>query len=106
MSGGALIPSGEYDDVNNDGYVSGAVSVTSVAIEAKVGASKLAGREWITITNKGPKTLYYGPAGVTTTSGDFLYKDQFVSLNHGELIAVFLVCAGADTATAIVQESA
>ncbi len=97
--------SGELDDVNNNSYLSGAVNVTSSAVEAKVGANRLEGRELLTITNKGSKTVYYGPAGVTSTTGDPLYKDQFVSLPFGDNIAVYVVCAGADTATVIVQES-
>ena len=98
--------SSDLSDVNGDGYVSGSVAVTSVAVEAKVGASRLYGREAITITNKGPKTLYYGPSGVTVATGDPLFKDQFVSLPIGDTIGVFLITSGADTATAIVQEQA
>lgn len=96
----------EFSDVDNDGYVSGPVSVTSTAVEAKVGASRLTGREAITITNKGSKTVYYGPSGVTATTGDVLYKDQFVSLPFGAGVGVFVVCASGDTATVIVQELA
>lgn len=103
---GNYSPSGEFNDVNNESYVSGAVAVTSVAIEAKVGATRLSGREVITITNKGPKTVYYGPAGVTTTTGDPLYKEQFVSLPFGDNVAVHVICAATETATVIVQESA
>jgi hypothetical protein len=94
----------ELADVDNDGYVSGPVSVAGTAVEAKVGASRLVGREFITITNKGPKTVYYGPSGVTSTTGDVLYKGQFVSMPMGDQIGVFVICAGADTATVIVQE--
>ena len=93
-----------YEDVDNNGYVSGPVSVTSTAIEAKVGANRLIGRQSITITNKGSNTLYYGPSGVTTSTGDVLYKDQFVSLPFGELIGIYLICASGQSATAIVQE--
>ena len=96
----------EFSDVDNDGYVSGPVSVTNVAIEAKVGANRLANREGITITNNGPNTVYYGPSGVTTSTGDLLYKNQFVTLPLGENIGVFLICATAQTATVIVQELA
>jgi len=96
--------SSEYSDVSNDSYVSGSVNVTSSAVEAKVGGSRLAGRETITITNKGAKTVYYGPSGVTSASGDVLYKDQYVSLNIGDNTGVFVVCASGDTATVIVQE--
>lgn len=98
--------SSEFSDVNNESYVSGPVSVNNVAIEAKVGATRLSGREVVTITNKGPKTVYYGPSGVTTVTGDVLYKDQFVSLPFGDAVAVFVITSGADTATVIVQESA
>ena len=101
---GNYSPSGEFNDVNNESYVSGPVSVTAVAVEAKVGASRLSGRETITITNKGNKTVYYGPLGVTSTTGDVLYKDQFVSLPIGDNVAVYVVCGGGDTATVIVQE--
>jgi hypothetical protein len=106
MAGGTISLSGEFDDVNNEGYVSGAVAVTSIAVEAKVGASRLSGREALTITNKGAKTIYYGPSGVTSATGDPLFKDQFVSLPSGDNIGVFVVTNGADTATVIVQEHA
>lgn len=96
----------EFADVDNDGYVSGPVSVTSTPTEAKVGTNRLTGREQITITNKGPNPVYYGPTGVTNTTGDILYKDQFVSLPFGFDIAVFVVCATGQTATVIVQEMA
>lgn len=106
MAGGSINLSSEFSDVTNESYVSGPVSVTSTPIEAKVGADRLSGRETITITNKGPNVLYYGPAGVTPASGDVLFKDQFVSLPYGDNIAVYVVTAGAHTATIIVQESA
>lgn len=106
MAGGSISLSGEFDDVNNESYVSGAVAVTSVAVEAKVGANRLSGREVLTITNKGAKTVYYGPSGVTSATGDPLFKDQYVSLPTGDAVGVFVVCAGADTATVIVQEHA
>lgn len=104
MSGISYSP--EFSDVDNDGYVSGTVSVTAVAVEAKVGASRLIGREGITITNKGPNVVYYGPAGVTSSTGDLLYKDQFVSLPLGESIAIYVVCTSGQSSTVIVQELA
>jgi hypothetical protein len=109
MAPGNYSPSGEFDDVNSEGYVSGPVSVTAVAVEAKVGASRLYGREVITITNNGPKTVYYGPSGVTASGagvGDKLYKDQFVSLSIGDGIGVFVICGAGETATVTVQEQA
>lgn len=96
---------GELDDVNNDNYVAGPVSVGSVQIEAKVGLSRLYGREILTITNTGPNVVYYGPTGVIPGSGDSLKKGQFISLPYGDNIAVFLICASGQTATVKVQES-
>jgi hypothetical protein len=96
--------SSEFNDVMGEGYVSGPVSVTTSEIEAKVGGSRLAGREALTITNKGTAKVYYGPTGVTSTTGDVLEKDQFVSLPMGD-IGVFVITASG-TATVIVQEMA
>lgn len=100
----SLNESSEYADVMQDGYASGAVSVTTSQIEAKVGANRLSNREALTITNKGNAIVYYGPSGVSSTSGDLLYKDQSVSLPIGDL-GVFLITASG-TATVIVQEMA
>ena len=102
MSG--LNNSSEYNDVYGDGYVSDSVSVTTSAIEAKVGGSRLANREGVTVTNKGPQTVYYGPSGVTSSTGDVLYKDQSVSLPLGD-IEIFLITS-TSSATVIVQEFA
>lgn len=102
MSGITYNP--EFADVTEDGYVSGAVAISTTEVEAKVGASRLVGREGITITNKGPNTLYYGPTGVTVTTGDTLLKGQFVSLPLGEALGLFMICATGQSATAIVQE--
>src|SRR4051812_22777756 len=94
----------EYSDVLQDGYVSGAVSVTTTQIEAKVGGARLAGREALTITNKSSTPVYFGPTGVTSTSGDYLKKDQSVSMPVGDM-GVFLIVASG-SATVIVQELA
>lgn len=104
MSGISYSP--EFADVDNDGYVSGAVAVSTSAVEAKVGASRLAGREGITITNKGPNRVYYGPSGVTTATGDYLEKNQFASFPLGDQVGLFLICATGQSATVIVQEVA
>lgn len=104
MSGISYNP--EYADVDNDGYVSGAVAVSTTQVEAKVGANRLVGREGVTLTNKGQDRVYYGPNGVTVTSGDYLEKNQFASLPFGENIAVYLICDTGKTATVIVQELA
>jgi hypothetical protein len=102
MSG--LSSTGEYSDVMQDGYVSGPVTVSTSAIEAKVGGSRLTNREALTITNQGPGSIWFGPAGVTTSTGDELKKDQSVSLPIGD-IGVFMI-KNSGSATVIVQEFA
>lgn len=97
----------EYSDVLQDAYVSGPVTVTTTQIEAKVGASRLSGREALTITNTSTTVVYYGPTGVTTTGagmGDSLMKGQSVSMPIGDM-GVFLRTASG-SATVVVQEIA
>ena len=104
MNGIAYSP--EFSDVDNDGYVSGVVSVSTTQVEAKVGANRLVGREALTLTNKGPNRVYYGPTGVTSATGDYLEKNQFLSIPLGESLALFLICATGQSASVVVQEMA
>ena len=88
--------SGDRADVNEIGYVSGPVTVGVTEVEAKVGGSALAGRQLLTITNNSIKDIYYGPSGVTITTGDVLKKGgQYVSLPVGPGVSVFLISADA-----------
>lgn len=96
----------ELADVDNDNYLTGVVSVGSTQVEAKVGVGRLSRREGITLTNKGPNRVFYGPTGVTVSTGDYLDKNQFVSLPLGESIGVFLICDTGKTASVVVQEIA
>lgn len=95
--------SGEFDDIVEDGYVSGAVTVGTSAVEAKVGGSALDGRELLTIYNDSNSIIYYGPSGVTTSTGEPLAKKQRVSIPVGSAIQVFLI-AGSGGNDVIVQE--
>jgi hypothetical protein len=104
MSGIAYNP--EFADVDNDGYVSGVVSVGATQVEAKVGANRLVGRESLTLTNKGPNKVYFGPSGVTPATGDYLEKNQSLSVPLGESIAMFLICENGQSASVVVQEMA
>lgn len=96
----------EFADVMNDAYVSGSVSVSTSQVEAKVGANRLTGREVLHITNKGTNRVYFGPSGVTVSTGDFLEKNQSVAIAVGDGIGVFLICDTGQSATVIVQEIA
>jgi len=79
-------------DISNNGGVNAAISVTTSAIEAKVGGSALANRKNLTIHNNGTGTIYWGySSGVTTTNGTPVFKDQFVSWDVGASTSVFLI---------------
>jgi hypothetical protein len=74
-------------------FSQGVVTVTSSQIEAKVGASKRAGRQMLRVYNKSNATIYFGPTGVTTTTGEPIYKDQWVNIPANDSCAVFLIAA-------------
>lgn len=90
-------------DVDNTGYLTAALSVSTTAVEAKVSTTPLASRQELIIFNQGNQTVYYGPSGVTSTSGIPLFKNQFVSLPLGPNNSVFLITASGSS-TVIVQE--
>lgn len=100
MSG---LSGGSKYDLVNDGYVSGEVTVGTSAVEAKVGGSALAGREILIIYNKSNNSVFYGPSGVTTSTGVELKKGQFVSMPAGNAVGIFLI-AGSASNVIVVQE--
>jgi hypothetical protein len=68
------------------------LSVSSAsAVQAKVGASPLADRKLLVITNLGNKTVFYGGSGVTSSNGQVLLKTQTVSIPCSEAVLVFLI---------------
>ena len=91
-------------DVNNSSYVSGSQTVTTTAAEARVGGSALSGRQWIYIENLSTRRVYYGPSGVTSSTGAELRRNEHVFLNHGPDNPVFVITASG-TANIRVQES-
>lgn len=100
---------GEFNDVLNDGYVSTRTTIGNASeVEAKVGGSRLSGREVITISNVGNKTVYYGPSGFSssdTADGEQLLKNQQVTIPLGD-IGIFLRCSGSDSTDVVIQEFA
>ena len=91
-----LSSDGQYDDVLGEGYIAGAINVSTIQIEAKVGASRLAGREYVRVFNNSAGTIYFGPSGVTTSSGEPLYKSQWVSIPLGD-VGIYLIAASSLT---------
>lgn len=100
MSG--ITESPDRSDVNESSYIGGTVSVGTSEVEAKVGASRLSTRQYLSIHNSGPNTVYVGPSGVTTSSGRPLFRDQSIDIPAGNL-GIFVIAAQSGN-TIIVQE--
>jgi hypothetical protein len=95
----------EFSDVAQDNYVSGRIVVGTTEVEAKVGGSRLNGREMLVIYNDSNRTIYHGPSGVTTTGankGIPILKGEYVTIMVGDL-GVFLIAAQAGN-DVIIQE--
>jgi fibrillarin-like rRNA methylase len=78
-------------DIINSNLINGAISVTDTPIEAKVGASALTNRKFITIT---PTTgvIYWGSSSsVTVSEGTPIFKNQVLTLSFSENVSVYLV---------------
>lgn len=94
--------SGELNEVNDTLYVSGSITVGTSEVEAKVGSSRESGRQRLRIYNDSNSTIYFGPSGVTTSSGEPLLKRQWIELEFGD-IGVFLI-ANSSGNNVIIQE--
>ena len=75
----------------NDTAVYGTVSVSTSAIELKVGASILSGRDYIVIQSKGNKVYIGFDNSVTVSTGIELKKDQTMYLSAGDNITVYAI---------------
>lgn len=97
--------SSEFSDVVTDNYVSGAISVSTTQTEAKVGGSRLSGRECLRIYNNSTTTIYFGPTGLTSSTGEPIYKGQGVTIMVGD-IGVYLLTASGTASDVRIQELA
>lgn len=66
----------EFSDVLEDVILQGVVTVGTTEVELKVGASVNPDREVLRVYNKSNRTIYIGPSGVTSTTGEPVFKDQ------------------------------
>lgn len=96
----------ELSDTLQNAYVAGVVSVSTTEVEAKVGVSRLSGREVLRIFNNSNTTIYFGPSGVTSSTGEPIFKNQWVNIPAGEGIGVFLITASGTATDVRIQEFA
>lgn len=81
----------EISDGITFGGVSGAITVGTTAIEAKVGGSRYVLRKLLTVQNNGNQPIYYGySSAVTTASGTKLDKGEFLALQISD-VAIWLI---------------
>ena len=93
------------DIVNNTDYVSGTISVGTTQVEAKVGGSRLEERKVVRVYNDSNNTIYFGPSGVTTSTGEPLTKNNWVELDLGPDVGLFLIASSSLTGIIIQERS-
>ena len=96
---------GEFDNVFRDSYVSTQVSVGTSAVELKCGSCTLFERELIFIQNLGPEEIFYGPTGVSASTGASLGVGERMGMMLGQVLQVYALTESG-TSTVAVQELA
>ena len=89
-------PLGELfvSDTIRVGGVQGALSVSTTAVEAKVGASLLVNRTFLSIYNNGTAIIYYGLDNtVTAASGTPIAKKQKITASIEGTASIWLIAA-------------
>lgn len=82
-------------DVLGKGAAYGSITVGTIAVELKVGASPLDGRQAVHMMAM-DNAVYWGyDSSVTVSTGTRLYKGQFILLPIGDGVSVYLIANGA-----------
>lgn len=90
-------------DAIHTGGVQAALSVSTTAIELKVGGSRLTNRKLVTALSDG--TIWWGYTNaVTTATGTPIYKDQYVIWAADDTTSIYLI-ASAGTKDVRITES-
>ena len=90
-------------DIFESGLASGAITVGTSQVEAKVGGSALAGRKGISIYHNGGGALYFGATGVTTASGTPIFKSTSIFIPASATCKVYLIAGTAGQDIRIVE---
>jgi hypothetical protein len=79
-------------DSLHSGGTHGALSVSTTAVELRVGGSRLTNRKLVTALPDG--TIYWGYTNaVTTSTGTPIYKDQYVIWAADDTASIYLIAA-------------
>jgi hypothetical protein len=91
-------------DVINDSGVSSALIVGTVAIEIKVGSSRLQGRKSVTLFNNSNSTLYWGYSPtITVATGSPIFKQQLIEWSVGDAVAIYIIAGNNNNDTRITE---
>lgn len=85
-------------------YVQGTVGVGTSEMEAKVGSARLSNRASLAIHNISSNTVYFGPSGVTTTTGSPLEKGERYWTDDANL-AIYLIAGSASNRVVIEEKN-
>jgi len=78
-------------DSINTSSLNAAISIATTAAEAKVGASRLTNRKFLSITPTNG-TIYWGSTNtVTTANGTPIFKNQCITMAFTDNVAVWLI---------------
>lgn len=95
---------GTFNDVVNIDYQSGVLTVgTTQQIAAANGSTNLDDRQELVIYNKSSNTVYFGPTGVTTSTGIPIESKETINIQMGPDVSLYLIAATAGNSI-IVQE--
>lgn len=89
--------------ISNVSYLATNKTISTSQTQAKVSTNNLSGRKTLIIYNTGANEVYFGPSGVTISTGIKIFPNQMMSLNAGESINIFLITASS-TSTVVIQE--
>lgn len=101
----SLNSGGNFSDVINEAYETASLTIGTTQVEAKTGGSALENRQELIIFNNSQNDIFYGPTGVTTSTGIPLEPNGTLDLPFGPDISVYLI-AGSAGNNVIVQEMA
>ena len=91
-----------YQQMDGPG-VSGAISVTNSATEAKVGATRLSERQSVTVQPLNGDIYWGYSALVTSSNGTKIFKGQFFPFEASDSLPIYLVSGGGTVDTRITE---
>lgn len=71
---------GDFNDTNSNLFEQEVISVNTTQTEAICSATDIDERQFVRIYNNSNQKVYFGPDGVTTSTGEPIFKKQFVEI--------------------------